>query len=149
VEQLPLAPYFPGQWVKPIVNLGVLPAHAQTSGFSPGNDSFAAGSQSFTVPSGASSITFEVAGASGNARIENTIKAGGGGGITQATFAVGGTLQAGQTLEIVVGTQGLVPTGGNTGGGGGSAFLHADATGISGTVGGNADSDGYVNVSWS
>lgn len=124
----------PGKWVKPVVEVGVLPAHAMISPVActgntvHGRQTFAytGGAQTFTVPDGVCQLTVDAYGAQGGG------PAGGLGGQVTATI----TVTPGETLNIYVGQQGPDPGKGGTPGGwngGGSS------TGDGGGGGGASD----------
>ena len=107
----------PGKWIKPVINIGVLPAHAQTSS---GSQQFAAtgSSQTFLVPAGVFSVYVELAGGQGGA--DGSGGQGGQGGTTTGTLSV----TPGESLTVLVGQQGSISPGGSrvTGGQSGGGY---------------------------
>ena len=134
-----LSTMLPGSWLKPVIRVGVLPAHAQTSGgTTPYNDP---GEYTLAIPASASSVTIIAKGGSGGAGGEGG--SGGQGGTSQATFSG----LAGQILYITVGglgesTTSISGASGGTGGGGGGGDGY-----ISGEYGGGGGGGGsYVST---
>ena len=125
-----LSTMLPGSWLKPVVKVGVLPAHAQTSGsVGPVSRSYTtAGEYTLSIAAGVSSVTISAVGAKGGGR---SFRVGGEGGSAEATF----TGLAGQTLYIVVGSAG--------GDGQGSGVA-----GIAGTYGGGANGGAGTSTSY-
>jgi hypothetical protein len=109
------AALLPGRWVKPVVEVGVLPAHAQTSGVAgqPGSMrfEFTGDAQTFVVPAGVTGVTVEAAGCIGGSGEFGTNP--GRGCIVAGTLAV----TPGETLFVYVGGAGSLGGGGLFGGG--------------------------------
>ena len=132
---LAVSTMLPSSWVRPIARIGVLPAHAQTTGpDSSGSlliDRGRAGSGGYTwvVPDGTTSVTFEVRGAPGASVPSGA--SGGGGGIVTATFAVPGVISAGSRIDCFVGEPGGIRSGGSAtdGSSGGTGGDGGDGTG--------------------
>jgi hypothetical protein len=124
-----------GQWVKPVVEVGVLPAHAQISGALTFN--YTGGVQTFVVPPGVTRIRARLFGAQGGVL-------GGLGGEVEASNI---TVTPGETLTITVGGQGA-DNGGATGGaggfGGGGNGGNGDSGFDSGAAGGGGMSAIYA-----
>ena len=116
------------KWTRPVVEVGVLPAHAQVSPVPTGTQtfSFTGAQQTFVVPAGVTSVTIEAWGAEGGTGYGTVPPiAGGRGGYVVATIAV----TPGETLFVYVGGQGQAgadAAGGvgsfNGGGDGGSSW---------------------------
>jgi hypothetical protein len=124
------AALLPGQWVKPVVEVGVLPAHAQTSGRSAtfGNP----GAAQFVVPAGVTQVTIGAWGAQGGAGVSMT--SGGLGAHATGTIAV----TPGETLFVNVGgVGGAGGVGGIAGGNGGAGGVNFGGAGGVGGAGGN------------
>ena len=106
---LALTLMLPGKWIKPVIGIGVLPAHAQTSISS--RQLNITSNRSWTVPDGVSSVTITANGAKGGDSLQT---AGGWGGLTTATFPV----SAGQVLAFFLGVHGGDATESSAGDGG-------------------------------
>jgi hypothetical protein len=121
---LALSTMLPASWIKPMVRVGVLPAHAQTSsGFASYTENFPAGSsgsyETRSIPDGATALRVTVAGGSGAAGQNGA--AGGDGGIVTATIGIGTVITAGTLIHIAAGAQGSGTSGGQIGAGPGDS----------------------------
>jgi hypothetical protein len=117
----------PGRWIKPIIRVGLLPAHAQTSASATYEYSATAQSiQNLNVPNGVIRITIEVWGAQGGGGSSYNYfhSTGGRGGYASGELSV----SSGDILFMAVGFSG------DNGGwpGGGSAGNGADYSGYDG-----------------
>ncbi len=115
---LSTAAFFQSKWIKPVVKVGVLPAHAQASEEPPPITSpvtFNSGENlSWTVPAGVTSLRITALGAQGGEAPGYGV--GGLGGRVEAELVV----VPGETLSITVGGRGQdLLTSGSTGGVGG------------------------------
>jgi len=105
------AALLPGQWLTPVVEVGVLPAHAQTSGAAPppaqGSQTFlfTGRVQTFVVPAGVTLVTVEAWGAEGGDGFhgEQCYAAGAPGAHVSGAML---SVTPGETLSIYVGGQG-------------------------------------------
>jgi hypothetical protein len=138
------AGFLPGKWLKPVVKIGVLPVHAQTSGDpEPHTQTFAEfGTYSWIVPEDVTTVEVLALGASGGSITDGTANPGRGGRVSALL-----PVTPGETLTVTVGEcppsitkADADGSGGNGGLGGGGAGGNggASVSSVGGAGGGGA-----------